>query len=86
MKVVIFRSVLESLCEGVSATRSVGPSVRRRVRNPFFRVSKMNVFLSENHRGSSTLTLLNVLGVLNVLNDNVLNMPMDASLALFLGG
>ena len=36
-------------------------------------------FLYENHRGSPTLTLLNVLGVLNVLN--VLYMPMDASLA-----
>ena len=45
-------------------------------------------FLYENHRGSLTLTLLNVLGVLgvldvlNVLNGpNVLNMPIDASLA-----
>ena len=45
----------------------------------------MNRFLYENHRGSPTLTLLNVLGVLNVLNVlnvfNVLDMPMDASLA-----
>ncbi len=51
----------------------------------------MSSFHCENHRGSLTLTLLNVLGVLNVLNVlkllnvlnvlNVLNMPMDASLA-----
>ena len=48
----------------------------------------MRGFLYENHRGSPTLTLLNVLsvlGVLDVLNVlvalNVLNMPMDASLA-----
>ena len=42
----------------------------------------MSRFLYENHRGSPTLTLLNVLGVLGVLNVlNVLNMPMDASLA-----
>ncbi len=44
----------------------------------------MSIFLYENHRGSLTLTLLNVLGVLGVLNVlyvlNVLNMPMDASL------
>ena len=42
-------------------------------------------FLYENHRGSPTLTLLNVLGVLNVPNvlhvRHVLHMPMDASLA-----
>ena len=48
-------------------------------------------FLYENHRGSQTLTLLNVFGVLGVLNVlnvlhvlnvfHVLNMPMDASLA-----
>ena len=49
---------------------------------------KMSRFLYENHRGSPTLTLLNVLGVpgvLNVLNVpnvlHVLNMPMDTSLA-----
>ena len=36
----------------------------------------MSSFLNENHGGSLTLTLLNVLGVLHVLN-----MPMDASLA-----
>ena len=45
----------------------------------------MSRFLYENHRGSPTLTLLNVLGVLGVLNVlnvvHVLNMPMDASLA-----
>ena len=51
----------------------------------------MSCFLYENHRGSPTLTLLNVLGVLGVLGVlymlnvlyvlNVLNMPMDASLA-----
>ena len=48
----------------------------------------MSGFLHENHRGSPTFTLLNVLsvlGVLNVLNVlvvlNVLNMPMDTSLA-----
>ena len=45
----------------------------------------MSCFLFENHRGSPTLTLLNVLSVLGVLNVlvvlNVLNMPMDASLA-----
>ena len=45
----------------------------------------MSCFLYENHRGSPTLTLLNVLGVLGVLNVlnvlDVLNMPMDASLA-----
>ena len=58
-----------------------------------FLTPKMGGFLYENHRGSPTLTLLNVLGVLgvpnvlnmlNVLNVlhviNVLNMPMDASL------
>ena len=49
---------------------------------------KMSSFLHENHRGSPTLTLLNVLsvlGMLNVLNVlvvlNVLSMPIDASLA-----
>ena len=54
----------------------------------------MSCFLYENHRGSPTLTLLNVFGamdvlnVLNVLNVlhvlhvlHMLNMPMDASLA-----
>ena len=57
----------------------------------------MSRFLYENHRGSPTLTLLNVLGVLGVLGLlnvlhvlhmlhvlhvlQVLNMPMDASLA-----
>ena len=54
----------------------------------------MSRFLYENHRGSPTLTLLNVLGVLGVLNAlhvlnvlyvvhvvHVLNMLMDASLA-----
>ena len=51
----------------------------------------MSSFLYENHRGSPTLTLLNVLGVLGVLNVlnvlhvlhvlRVLDMPMDASLA-----
>ena len=51
----------------------------------------MSRFQYENHRGSPTLTLLNVLsvlGMLNVLNVlyvlnalNVLNMPMDVSLA-----
>ena len=49
---------------------------------------KMSRFLYEDHRGSPTLTLLNVLSVLGVINMlnvlvvlNVLNMPMDASLA-----
>ena len=37
------------------------------------------LFFSETYWGSPTLTLLNVLGVLGV--PNVLNMPMDASLA-----
>ena len=42
----------------------------------------MSRLLYENHRGSPTLTFLNVLGVLNVLHElHVLNMPMDASLA-----
>ena len=47
----------------------------------------MSGFLHENHWGSRTLTLLNVLSVLgvrnvlNVLALNVLNMPMDVSLA-----
>ena len=51
----------------------------------------MSCFLYENHRGSPTLTLLNVLGVLGVLSVlhvphvlrvlHVLDMPMDASLA-----
>ena len=43
---------------------------------------KMVNFLDENHRGSPTLTSLNVLDVLDVLNMlSVLNMPKDASLA-----
>ena len=50
----------------------VGPCVTR------FLTPKMSCFLYENHRGSPTLTLLNVLGVLGVLNvlnaPNVLNM------------
>ena len=68
---------------------SVGWMVRWSV-TLFFQTLKMSSFLYENHRGSPTLTLLNVLGVLgvlpvlnmlNVLNVlNVLNMPMDASL------
>ena len=54
----------------------------------------MSGLLDENHRGSPTLTWLNVLGVLNMLDVlnvpnmlnmlnvlNVLNKPMDASLA-----
>ena len=48
----------------------------------------MSNFLFEDHRGSPTLKLLNVLsvlGVLYVLNvlkvQNVLNIPMDASVA-----
>ena len=51
----------------------------------------MSRFLYENHRGSPTLTLLNVFGVLGVLNAlhvlnvlyvlHMLNMLMDASLA-----
>ena len=59
--------------------------------NLFFLTPKMSSFLYENHRGSLTLTLLNVIGVLGVLNVlnvpnvlhvlHVLNMPMDASLA-----
>ena len=39
----------------------------------------MSSFHYENYWGSLTLTLLNVLGVLNALN--VRNMPMDVSLA-----
>ena len=73
---VLFRCVLASLYEVVSVGwsdgRSVGPKVRRcvgsSVRNPFFLKPKMSRFLYENHRGSPTLTLLNVLGVLSVLN------------------
>ena len=55
---------------------------------------KMSCILYENHRGSPTLTLLNVHGVLGALNVlkvlnvlnvlhvlHVLNMPIDASLA-----
>ena len=41
---------------------SVRPSVCLSVKIP-----KMGNFLDENHRGSPTLTLLNVLNVLNVL-------------------
>ena len=40
---------------------------------------KMDIFLYDNHWGSSTLTLLNVLIDLNGLN--VLNVPKDPSLA-----
>ena len=41
----------------------------------------MSSFIDENHRGSPTLTLLNVLGVLGVLNElNVLDMPVDTGL------
>ena len=36
-------------------------------------IAKNGQFLSENHRGSPTLTMLNVLNVMNVLN--VLNLP-----------
>ena len=49
---------------------------RRIVVTRFFSTPKMSRFLYENHRGSPTLTLLNVLGVLGVLN-----MLMDASSA-----
>ena len=63
-----------------------GWMVRRSVTR--FQRPKMSRFLSENHRGSPTLTLLNALGVLGMLNVlnvlnvlNLLNMPMDASLA-----
>ena len=45
----------------------------------FFLTMKMSGFLYENHWGSPTLTLLNVLRVLGVLY--VVNMPMDAFLA-----
>ena len=34
----------------------------------FFQTPKMSCYLYENHRGSPTLTMLNVLGVLGVLN------------------
>ena len=73
----------------MSDGRSDGRSVAR-----FFKTPKMSGFLYENHRGSPTLTSLNVLGVLGVLNKlnvlyvlhvlhvlHVLNMLMDASLA-----
>ena len=49
-----------------------GPSVTR------FEMPKMSGFLHENQRDSPTLTSLNELGMLGVLN--VLHMPMDASL------
>ena len=42
----------------------------------------MDSLRHENHRGSPTMTLLNVLSVQGVLNvPNVLNMLKDASLA-----
>ena len=63
--------------------RMVGPCVTR-----FFQTPKMSCFLYENHWGSPTLILLNVLGVLNVLYVlnvlhvlHVLDMLIDASLA-----
>ena len=63
---------------------SVGPSVGWSVTR-FFLTPKMSRFLCENHRGSPTLTLLNVLGVLGVLIVlnalNVLDMPVNATLA-----
>ena len=69
----VFRCVLASLYEVVSVCPSDGPSDGWMFGNP-----KMNGFLYENHWGGPFLTLLNVLGVLTVLN--VLYMPMDASL------
>ena len=83
---VVFSCVHATVHPALSVRRSVGPSVRRSVRpsvrpslcNLFFLMPKMSCFLYENHWGSPTLTLLNVHGVLDVLN--VLNMPMDASL------
>ena len=56
--------------------RMVGPCV-----TCFFNAEneRLSLWKIENHRGSPTLTLLNVLGVPNVLY--VLNVPMDASLA-----
>ena len=42
-------------------------------------MSKMDNFRYENHRGNPTLTLLNVVDFLNVLD--VLDMSKDASLA-----
>ena len=48
----------------------------------FFEMPKIGGFLYENHRGSPTLTLLNVLSVLGMLIMlNVLNMPIEVSLA-----
>ena len=48
---------------GWSVGRSVGPCV-----TSFFRAPKMSCCLYENHWGSPTLILLNVLGVLHVLH------------------
>ena len=74
---------------------SVGPSVRRMVRNQFFLNAENEPFSIRKSLGSPTLTLINVLGVLSVLNVlnvlnvpnvlnvlNVHNIPMDASLGL----
>ena len=81
----LLRCDLASLYEGVSVRRSVGWSVGWSLCNPFFLTPKMSCFLYENHWGSPTLILMNVLGVLGVLHVlhvlHVLNMPMDASLA-----
>ena len=63
-----------------SVRRSIGPSVRPSVHpsvgNLSFQMSKMSGFLCENNRHSPTLTLLNELHVLDLLN-----MPTDTSLA-----
>ena len=60
-----------------SVDPSVGPSVGWCV-GPLVGIMFffINGFLCENHRGGTSLTLLNVLGVLNVLSA-----PKDASLA-----
>ena len=71
----------------MSVRLSVGPSDGPCVTRFFFNAENER-FLYENHQGSPTSTLLNVLGalgvlgVLDVLNVlHVLNMPMNASLA-----
>merc|ERR1712212_635326 len=72
----VFRCVLASLYEGVSVRLSVCLSVGPSVTCFFFQTPKMSRFLYENHRGSPTLILLNVLVVLGVLNvPNVLHVP-----------
>ena len=71
------------------ASLSDGPSVGGMIRpsdgSKFVFLNAKIEHLYENHRGSPTMTLLNVLGVLGFLNMlnmlnvlNVINMPMDA--------